>query len=126
MSARRSSSCARLPPLPDRWAQGRYKVTLRLFGLIPLGRQEIAVSFPPPPSPFTHILQDQGHSALFPSWDHQIQLAPGPQATTLYTDRLRIRARLATPLALLALRLFFTWRQARLRDLVRNRLPPAV
>jgi hypothetical protein len=102
------------PQFPVQWADATYWVSMRLFGIIPLGKQAIVISHPPADI-FT--LRDNGHSALIQTWDHVITIAPSGSGT-LYRDQVVIEAGLLTPLVWLFALLFYHHRQRRWRQLV--------
>jgi hypothetical protein len=101
--------------LPAQWLPGCYRVTMHLFGLIPLGWQDIGISFPPVDAGVFR-LRDNGHSALISRWDHDI-LARGDNDSTLYSDTIEIDAGWLTPLVWLFALVFFAHRQRRWRRL---------
>jgi len=101
------------PQFPAMWADGTYRVSMRLFGIIPLGRQAIVISHPPADI-FT--LRDNGYSALIQTWDHVITIAPSGSGT-LYRDQITIKAGLLTPFVWLFAQLLFHHRQRRWRQL---------
>jgi ligand-binding SRPBCC domain-containing protein len=100
------------PRLPGRWSPGRYRVGLRAFGAIPLGWQEIAVSFPATPPP-ERRLRDLGRSPLFPLWDHMIAVTPEAGGTR-YTDHVQFVSVLPEALVRPLVAAFFRHRQRRL------------
>jgi hypothetical protein len=102
------------PQFPLTWADGTYRVSMRLFGIIPLGKQAIVISHPPADI-FT--LRDNGHSALIRTWDHTITITPSGTGT-LYRDQVVIEAGLLTPLVWSFALLFYHHRQRRWRQLV--------
>lgn len=101
-------------PMPDVWTEGTHWVRLRLFGLLPLGKQAIVISILPVTRGFA--LRDAGHSALIPVWDHRLTIEPLSEGA-LYTDVLEIRAGVLTPLIWLFAHVFFRHRQRRWRAL---------
>lgn len=101
-------------PLPDIWTEGTHWVRLRLFGLLPLGKQAIVISILPVPRGFA--LRDAGYSALIPVWDHTLTIEPMPEGTR-YTDTVEVRAGILTPLVWLFAQAFFRHRQRRWRAL---------
>jgi hypothetical protein len=103
------------PQFPVTWAEGTYWVSMRLFDLIPLGKQAIVISHPPGDI-FT--LRDNGHSALIKTWDHLITITPSGSGT-LYRDQVTIDAGLLTPLVWLFALFFYRHRQRRWRQLAR-------
>lgn len=102
------------PHFPLTWADGTYRVSMRLFGIIPLGEQAIVISHPPADI-FT--LRDNGRSALIRTWDHMITITPSGNGT-LYRDQVVIEAGLLTPLVWSFALLFYHHRQRRWRQLV--------
>lgn len=102
--------------LPGTWTDGTYWVSLRLFGIIPFGKQAIVISYPSS-APFT--LRDNGHSAMIRTWDHVITITPSGNGT-LYRDRVAIEAGMLTPIMWLFAQLFYRHRQRRWRRLARR------
>ena len=102
--------------LPLLWAEGDFRVSLHLFGMLPLGPQTVGIRIADEKAWPRRVLDD-GHSPLIRSWKHWIELQPAGQGTTLYTDRLAIRAGVLTPFVWLFARLLFAHRQRRLRAL---------
>lgn len=105
------------PPWPTEWPEGTHWASLRLFGVVPLGRQAIVISYPPFEGGVA--LRDNGHSALIRRWDHRITLEPvGSQ--TRYTDHLTLDAGWRTLPVWLFAQVFYRHRQRRWRALVRR------
>ena len=102
--------------LPHTWADGTYWVSLRLFGIIPCGKQAVVISYPSS-APFT--LRNNGHSALIQKWDHVITIVPSGDGT-LYRDRVAIDAGVLTPFMWLFAQVFYRHRQRRWRQLVKH------
>ncbi len=103
-------------PLPETWAEGDYEVALRLFGLVPLGRQTIGVRRVAA-SDGARRLRDAGRGQLAKTWDHVITIVP-QGAETRYSDEVTIDAGWLTgPVAFFA-RLFYAHRQRRWRKLL--------
>jgi len=103
------------PAFPKVWSAGEYSVALRLFGVVPLGKQSIVISLPPTKTGFA--VHDAGHSALINTWDHLITITPHGSACH-YRDRVEVRAGLLTPFVWLFAQLFYWHRQRRWRALV--------
>ncbi|MGY1694744.1 hypothetical protein ACI8AD_12810 [Geodermatophilus sp. SYSU D00766] len=115
------------PVLPPTWQAGDHLVRMRLFGLVPLGRQTISISFPPT-TPDRVLLRDNGSGDLLRRWDHLITIAPGSSPTRArYTDRIDVDAGLLTSLAWAWAHVLYRWRQHRWRYLAARgfRYPPA-
>jgi ligand-binding SRPBCC domain-containing protein len=104
------------PPLPERWQEGAWRVRLRGPLGLPLGWQEIRVSFPEAPPPMRR-LRDAGRGALAHRWDHVIEIVP-EGAGTRYTDRVTVEAGWLTPAIRLFARIFYAHRQRRWRRLL--------
>ncbi|MHA7820677.1 MAG: hypothetical protein ACX930_13600 [Erythrobacter sp.] len=109
------------PPSFDRnadWPLGEHHVTMRLFGVLPIGWQAIGIEIPESPDPDVTLLRDNGHSPLIKRWDHWISIRPHPSGRgTLYTDRVHIEAGLLTLFVTAYARLFYAHRQKRWRAL---------
>jgi hypothetical protein len=108
------------PALPDEWEAGRYRVRMRLFGLVPLGAQWIAIRVVAQRGDRL-LVHDQGSGTLVRVWDHRIEITPAASGGTRYCDRLRIEAGWRTPFVVAFARLLFAHRQRRWQRLVRNK-----
>jgi hypothetical protein len=104
-------------PLPETWEEGTYWVSLRMFGVIPFGKQAIVVTLPDVPEGFS--LRDNGYSGLIKKWDHLVSVEPFG-AGTLYRDQVKIGAGVFTLFVWAFAELFFRHRQRRWRRLVAN------
>jgi hypothetical protein len=102
--------------LPHKWTDGKYWVSMRLFGVIPLGRQAVVISHP---KANTFMLRDNGYSALIERWDHTITIAPAVGGA-LYRDQVIIQAGVLTLFVWLFAQLFYRHRQRRWRQLART------
>jgi hypothetical protein len=104
---------------PERWAEGDYWVRMKLFGVMPLGKQRIGISLDESKAgEGEYRLSDDGGSALISKWDHRITVRPLDATRTRYRDEVEIRAGLLTPLVWLFARMFFAHRQRRWQKLV--------
>jgi hypothetical protein len=105
------------PRLPTTWQVGEHVVSMRLLGLVPLGRQTISISFPPAP-PDRVLLRDDGAGRLLRRWDHLITIQPagGPDRAR-YTDRIDVEAGRLTVVAWAWAHVLYRWRQFRWRRL---------
>lgn len=106
---------AQLPPV---WADGDYAVRMRLWGWLPLGAQTLRISRRAGRE--VRQLRDAGSGGLAKTWEHVIEVEPGPGGTTRYTDTLQVRAGILTPLVWAFAHLFYRHRQRRLRALARG------
>jgi hypothetical protein len=100
------------------WQAGDYLARMKFLGILPLGKQWLCASFPAVEGGY--CVRDNGHGDLARKWDHCISLAPQPDGSTLYTDRVEIEAGLLTPFVWLFAAMFYRYRQGRWRRLVRN------
>jgi len=111
------------PDLPPLWQEGEVvPVGMRLFGVLPLGRQTIRISFPPPDPAVAgeRRMHDDGDGTMARRWNHLIVVAPlGPERTA-YRDEVEIEAGMMTPFVWLFAQLFFRHRQRRWRRLARD------
>lgn len=103
---------------PERWRPGPHRVWMWLFGFLPMGPQTIGIEIGPV-SERTYSLRDNGSGLLARVWDHVVTLRAEGEATH-YTDHVRIKAGLLTPLVWGFAMIFYRWRQARWRALVRR------
>lgn len=104
---------------PAIWEPGEYRAWMWLFGVLPIGWQAVVISAPEPQSD-TRFVRDNGYGPLIRRWDHWIEISPGANSTTTYTDRVTIEAGLLTPLIAGFARLFYAHRQRRWRKLART------
>ncbi len=99
---------------PDKWTEGEYRGSMKVFGVLPIGWQAIIIEFPKSDAgPL--VLRDRGYGPMLRVWDHRIEAIPSDLGGTLYTDRLKLDAGLLTPIATFAVKQFFKHRQRRLR-----------
>lgn len=102
------------PTLSQYWQPGHYVFSMYLFGILPLGRQNIVISNPQTEGCFTIL--DDGHSRLVKKWRHRITITP-QQQSCLYCDTVEIDAGILTPIIGSFARVFFRHRQKRWRQL---------
>jgi hypothetical protein len=108
------------PPVPPTvLADGDYRVSMQLFGVIPMGEQVIGVRFLETLS-WPRKLLDDGHSALVSRWYHLIEVWPEGEGRAGYRDSVDIEAGLLTPLVWLFAQLLYRHRQRRWRALARD------
>lgn len=101
---------------PERWSVGRYRVQKHLFGVIPIGWQDIGFELLPDQGQ-VHRVRDNGRGWLIPTWDHTIKVEP-VDGGTRYVDHVRIEAGVLTPLVAAFARYFYKHRQQRWQKLV--------
>lgn len=103
---------------PATWTDAEYLVEMRLFGVLPAGRQKIRISRRVEGA--VRILRDDGSGQLAKMWDHVIRVEPVSDTTTRYFDTLEVRAGALTPLVWMFAQVFYRHRQRRWRALIRG------
>ena len=101
---------------PEIWRNGVYVTSLRLYGLIPFGRQTIVISYLEAIGE-TRRLRDDGYGGLIREWDHLMEVSPHPDGT-LYRDTVAVEAGWLTRPAAAFARRYYAHRQRRWRALV--------
>jgi ligand-binding SRPBCC domain-containing protein len=111
------------PPALSLFADGdRFLVGLKIFGVLPYGKQWIVPTLHlPSDGAWPKKLRDNGHSALISKWDHWITVEPNGHGNTLYRDEVEIKAGLLTPLIWLFAHIFYRHRQRRWRALAKDK-----
>ena len=106
---------------PDKWSDGPHRVWMSAFGVLPLGPQTVGIEIGPNDANVFRV-RDNGSGLLSKTWDHHITIKPdaGNPQRTHYTDRVRIVAGFLTPLVWAFAMIFYRWRQARWRALVKR------
>lgn len=103
-------------PLPDRWAQGqRHVLHLWLLGVIPTGRHDLDIEALDLAG---RVLQTDERSRLLRSWRHRITVESVGPGRCRYGDEIELDAGPLTAVVTAGARLFFAWRQRRLKLLV--------
>lgn len=109
---------------PTQWSEGDHPVTLLGAGLLPMGAQDIDLSFDTRTHEGVRIVRDTGHGVggvpgAIRSWYHRMAVAPHPDdpTATLYRDRLEFDAGALTPALWAGLWPLWQWRGLRLRQL---------
>ena len=103
--------------LSHQWTNGTYWFHLYLFGVIPLGKQAIVVSFPRLPD---FQMLDDGHSRFIKQWRHMITVKKEGRGV-LCEDHLQISAGTLTYLVTVFAQLFYKHRQKRWKKLLENK-----
>jgi hypothetical protein len=99
---------------PVRWQNGSYRVSMKLFNLIPLGVQTIKIEKIKEDDPEEYIIRDNGSGNIVKTWDHWIYIQTGPQPNRVkYIDQIEIKAGIATLPVWFFAHLFYRWRQHR-------------
>jgi len=99
---------------PETWEAGEHPVTVKAFGLVPLGDQIIGISYPER-SDGVRMMRDTGQGlsgplALITKWEHSLTVAPARGGKTLYRDQLKFEAGRFTVLLWPMYWLFWQWR----------------
>ena len=107
---------------PQAWiGDGPHEVSMRFFGLIPMGRQTIDVSFTQRPGGVRMMIDSgkplSGPMKMVKNWDHRMAISPAENNQTLYRDRLVVKAGLLTPFVFIGLWTFWQIRGAKLKKL---------
>lgn len=106
---------------PSSWPGGPHKLTLHLFGRIPLGTQMMNLSWPTSPQGQAQ-LHDAGQGPLIKRWDHRIIIKDMGNGTSSFDDTLDIDAGLLTPLFWLAGQILLSHQKRQLVKLVQRGL----
>ena len=107
---------------PAVWKNGTYETRMRLFVVLPLGRQLIRIEMPENPATGPFRLRDNGQGQLAQTWDHWITVSSIAPDRCLYTDTITVRAGLLTTFVWLFAFGFYAWRQYRWRQFVQTRI----
>ena len=108
--------------LPDVWADGEYRVSMLLFGVLPMGSQVIRIHREEglAGDRSARSLVDMGEGDLVKAWHHRIRVVPESAGTTHYTDSVVVEAGPLTLFVWMFAQVFYRHRQRRLRDLARG------
>ena len=99
----------------------RFKVSLKLLGIVPLGEQWIVPSIHAErPESWPKRLRDNGFSKLVKTWDHWITIMPNDNGGTRYTDEIEVQAGIFAPVVWAFAWVFYRHRQHRWRGLART------
>lgn len=107
-----------LAQLPDVWRPGKYLVGMKLFGVIPIGKQWINISFPNANEARAFQMLDDGVGDLMRRWRHLITVTPAPDGHTDYADEVDVDAGWLTLPVFAWAYGYYLYRQARWRRLV--------
>jgi hypothetical protein len=109
---------------PEEFVPAQYVVGMKLFGLVPLGRQAMNLHHPPPepgePLP-RYVLHDQGSGDIAALWDHLATVEPEGRTACRVIDRLTVEAGAMTPFVALWAWLYLRLWHSRLRALAAER-----
>lgn len=107
---------------PKRWAENKYVVSLRMFGVIPMGLHNIVLSYRDVSSEkgrFWFEFRDNGYSRLVSKWDHTMTVRKNSGGCE-YSDSVEIKAGLITPLVWAFASVLYRYRQRRLKQLAES------
>jgi hypothetical protein len=107
--------------LPDVWETGKYLVGMKLFGIIPMRKQWINISFPNADETRVFQMLDDGEGDLVRRWRHLITIASAPDNCVEYTDEVDLNAGWLTLPVFAWAYIYYLYRQARWRRLVEGR-----
>lgn len=110
------------PSFARQWDGKPYLVKMRLFGLIPMGKQKIVPSIEmedSTPGSAEYHLRDNGSGSLAKRWDHMIVMKERPDGRTDYLDRVVVEAGVLTPSVWAFASVFYRHRQRRWRKLAK-------
>ncbi len=108
---------------PATWGVGSHTVAMDALGILPIGAQEIHLSYRQVPhQPEVRILRDNGTPLtgalrLITTWDHRMAVAPLPDGRTLFRDKLEFSAGPLSVSLWPSLWAFWQWRGIRIRTL---------
>ena len=110
---------------PETWPAGDHPVTVSAFGIVPIGEQVIAISYPQRTDGI-RMMRDTGRGlsgplALVSRWEHTMAIEAAPGGKTLYRDQLVIEAGALTPLLWPMYWAFWQWRAVGIRRAVVRR-----
>lgn len=99
----------------------RFKVSLKLLGIVPIGEQWIVPTVHEErPESWPKRLRDNGYSELVKTWDHWITVTPNDSGGTSFTDDVEVEAGFFTPIVWAFAWIFYRHRQRRWRGLGRT------
>jgi ligand-binding SRPBCC domain-containing protein len=104
---------------PAVWAEGDYVTAMHFLGVLPLGRQTVAIRKGHSQA-WPRTVRDAGWGQLVRQWDHLITVAADGPCRTRYRDEVTIGAGLLTPFIWLFALFFYRHRQRRWRRLART------
>jgi hypothetical protein len=110
---------------PTAWtAHQPHEVSLRLLGILPMGRQIIDVSFSERPGGVRMMIDSgtpqSGPLRIVRNWDHRMAVSAADGNKTLYRDRLVVQAGIFTPVIFMGMWMFWQIRGAKLKKLART------
>lgn len=108
---------------PQEWQEREYRVSIKLFGVLPVGQQVVRISGRDRSAEMGHFcveLRDDGYGALMSKWDHLITIESLAGDVCRYTDRVEVEAGLLTPFVCLFAWVFYRHRQRRWLKLIQN------
>lgn len=107
---------------PEEWHEGEYKVAIQFLDLIPSGEHTLVISNPKcdeTPECQEYQIRDNGFGDSAKKWDHLITIK-ADNGETILRDEIEIDAGPLTPAVAAYAKAFYSYRQARWRQLVEN------
>lgn len=97
---------------PERWEKGgSYRMKMNLFGVLPLGWQELSIQSQM--SGERAVLTDIGPGFAVKMWDHKVVLTKQGDSKTEYDETLTLTVGLMAPLIWIGMTALFAWRKYR-------------
>lgn len=101
------------------WINGKVEVSMKLFGLIPFGKQVFGIERIQEDDNDEYIIRDNGHGEMVSKWDHWVFIRRTNKVNkTIYIDRLEIKAGFLTFFVWIFANIFYRWRQFRWKKLI--------
>ncbi len=103
---------------PERWDNGAtYRMKMYLFGVLPLGWQELSIRATRTTDQAT--LTDVGPGFAVKLWDHNVVLTKQGDSKTQYDETLTLTAGFMAPIIWIGMTALFAWRKYRWLSLTR-------
>ncbi|HCR72435.1 MAG TPA: hypothetical protein DIW23_13385 [Anaerolineae bacterium] len=108
--------------LPEVWQEGEYTVEMKLFSIIPFGKQKVVIKQPSEEEKKKHhyAMLDDGRGELISTWRHLITVDEVNNGKALYTDTVEVQAGVLTFFVWVFANIFFWHRQRRWKKLIQN------
>lgn len=102
--------------LTDIWENGRYKMKMYLFGIIPMGNHDIVIEL----EEENCKMRDNGNGDFIDKWNHLISVKPHGKYTK-YIDEVEIEAGYFTFVITAFAQVFYCYRQFRWKKWIQKR-----
>lgn len=108
--------------VPEEWCNGSYEAEMKLFGVLPFGKQTINIEEISGFNSREFVLRDNGFGDSASRWDHWMLVKKSDSPSIVkYTDRVEVKAGVVTPAIALFAAIFYSWRQHRWKVLLRQK-----